>query len=447
MDSDPSAQILPKILLLLVLTLINAFFAASEIAIVSVNKNKIQKLSEDGDKRAKLVEKLISEPTNFLSTIQVAITLAGLFSSAIAAKELSAPFAKILESIGTPFSDTVSFVSITIILAFFNLVFGELVPKRIALVKAEAMSLFVVRPIRFIGKISFPFVKLLSFSTSLVLRLFGINSENLEEDVSEEEIRSMLASAKKSGTFNETEHEMLEGVFEFNDILAHEIMTPRTDVCAIDIDEPLEESLKEIMEMKHSRIPVYEDSIDNIIGILYIKDFIKEAYKVGFNNVNVRSVLRDAFFIPESKNIDILFKELQSNRKHIAILVDEYGGFSGIVTMEDLVEEIMGNIQDEFDEEEIDFQKIDDLNYILSGSYEITDLNEEFELELSEEEHETISGFLINELGYIPKDGEKPFIKTDNAEFYVLRVSNHRIQKVKMHLLPKEDEESDESEE
>lgn len=446
MDPDSSTQVLSQIGLLLLLTLINAFFSASEMAIVSVNKNKIRTLSEEGNKSAMLVEKLLEEPTNFLSTIQVAITLAGFFSSAMAATGLSEPLGNLLSSLGVPYSGTIAFVLVTVILAFVNLVFGELVPKRIALLKAEKVSLFVVRPVRFVGKIAYPFIKLLSLTTSLVLRMLGMHSETLEEEVSEEEIRSMLAVGKESGVFNETEQDMIEGIFEFDDILADEIMTPRTNVYSIDINDPLSEYLDELMEMKHSRIPVYDDSIDNIIGILYIKDFVVQAHKVGFDNVDISSILRKPYFVPESKNIDVLFRDLQTNHQQIAILVDEYGGFSGIVTMEDVIEEIMGNIQDEYDEDEVDFLKVDKNTYILAGNYDISDLNEETHLNIPDDEHDTINGFLLNELGYIPEDKEKPVIKTEDADFYVLNVENKRINKVKMvlHLKKDEDEKTEE---
>ena len=284
MDPDPG-PIGTQLLLLALLTMVNAFFACAEMAIVSVNKTKIGILADEGSKKAKMVQKLIQEPTRFLSTIQVAITLAGFFSSASAATGISEVLGAYLQRRGIPYGNQISFVGVTVILAFITLVFGELVPKRIALQKAESISMFVVGPVGVVSVIASPFVKLLSLSTNLVLRITGMHHEQLEEKVSEEEIRSMIESGKEHGVFNEAEQDMIESIFEFDDKLASEVMTSRTDVYAVDINEPLESYLDEMLETRHSRVPVYDEDIDNIVGVLYIKDFLLEARKVGFENV------------------------------------------------------------------------------------------------------------------------------------------------------------------
>ena len=330
MDAGPESSITLQLILIVVLTLINAYFAASEMAIVSVNKNKIRRLSEEGNKKAKLVEKLLDQPTNFLSTIQVAITLAGFFNSASAATGISVSLANLLKVWSIPYADTIAVVLITILISF-TLIFGELVPKRIALQKAEWYSMFCAKPILIISKIAGPFIKILSWSTKFVLRLFGMDDENVEESLSREEIRSMVESGQETGVFNEIETDMITNIFEFDDSLALNVMTPRTDVYCIDINDPLSENIDQMMSMQYTRIPVYDDSIDNIIGILNMKDFAIEARQVGFDNVDIRKLLRKPYFVLETKNIDDLFKELQEDRQHIAILVDEYGGFSGIV--------------------------------------------------------------------------------------------------------------------
>lgn len=436
MDSDPrTSSITGQIILIIVLTLINAYFAASEMAIVSVSKTKMRHLAEEGNKKARLVEKLIDEPTAFLSTIQVAITLAGFFNSASAATGISQRFAVVLQGWNVPYASTIAMVVITIALSFITLIFGELVPKRIALQKAESFSMFCAKPILTLSKIASPFIKILSFSTKLVLRIFGMHDENVEESLSREEIRSMVNSGQENGVFNETETEMINNLFEFDDIQASEVMTPRTDVFCIDINDPLSKYMDEIMKMHYSRIPVYEDTVDNIIGILNIKDFYIAAHQTHYDyaKIDIRRILRKPYFVLETKKIDALFKELQRTHHHIAILVDEYGGFSGIVTIEDLIEEITGDIEDEFDQLETpDLQKVDDKTYILDGLMSLDDLNEELPLQLDNEEYDTLSGYLIDMLGYIPEDGSHPSLDVDHLHFDILKVEDKHIETVRL---------------
>lgn len=442
MDADPMQSIGMQLIVILILTLINAYFAASEMAIVSVNKTKIHRLAEEGNRKAKLVEHLLQEPTSFLSTIQIAITLAGFFNSASAATGISLRLGSVFTSWNIPYGSTIAMVVVTILLSFFTLVFGELVPKRIALQNAEKFSMFCAKPILIIAKIAYPFIKILSWSTRLILRIFGMKDENVEESLSREEIRSMVESGQESGVFAEEEAEMIDSIFAFDDILADEIMTPRPDVFCIDIDDPLSEYLDELMEMHYSRIPVYKDSIDHIIGILNIKDFVVEARNCGFENVDISKILRKPYFVLESKNIDDLFREMQRKHEHIAILIDEYGGFSGIVTMEDLVEEIMGDIEDEYDEmDEPEIKKIDDYTYRIDGAAPIDDINEELGLSLESENHETISGFLLDLIGQIPEDGEEREVLWDNLKFQIEEVKDKRIHKVHL-FLPKNTVES-----
>ena len=432
MDTDPE-PIIFQLILIVILTLINAYFAASEMAIVSVNKNKIHRLAEEGNKKAALVEKLLEQPTSFLSTIQVAITLAGFFNSASAATGISVRLGDALSKWNIPYGETISMVVVTVILSFITLIFGELVPKRIALQKAESFSMTCARPIVIISKIALPFIKILSWTTSFLLRVIGMHDEKIEESLSREEIRAMIESGQEKGVFNETETEMINSIFEFDDILAHNIMTPRPDVYCIDIDEPLSENLNELMKMQYTRIPVYEESIDNIIGILNMKDYFIEAYKVGFDNVDIRSILRKPYFVLESKCIDELFKEMQKNNQHISILIDEYGGFSGIVTIEDLIEEVMGEIEDEYDKnEDPEVKKLDDSTYILDGLMSLDDINDKFNLNLESENHETISGFLLDILDYIPEDGEEKTIECNNIVFNIKEFKDKRINKVEM---------------
>lgn len=436
MDELPGAtNIISQLLFLLILTIANAFFAGAEMATVSVNKNKIKIFAEDGNKTALLLQELLKEPTRFLSTIQVAITLSGFLASASAATSFSYPLSVIMTKLGIPYGETIAIVLVTIILSFFTLVFGELVPKRIALQKAETISLFTVKPILFISKLTSPFIKFLSLSTNFILQILGMKAENLEENISKEEIKSMIEAGQANGVFNETEKEMINSIFEFDDILASEIMIPRTDVYSIKIDVPINEYLDELLATKHSRIPVYEEDIDNIIGILYIKDLILEARNKGFENIDIRSILHKPYLVPESKNIDTLFKEMQKSKKYIAILIDEYGGFSGIVTMEDLVEEVMGNIDDEYDDSEPKLEKIDNHTYLIDGLYSIDNLIENLDINIISKNHNTISGYLINLLGEIPDDTFlNKEIKVNNIIFKIKNIKENRIDKIELIL-------------
>ena len=290
LDSDPGG-ILSKLILIAILTAINAFFASAEMAIVSVNKSKVKALSEEGNKNAKLLYKLIKEPSNFLSTIQIGITLAGFFSSASAATGLSTYIANILRPLNIPYTNEISMIVITIILSYFTLVFGELVPKRIALKKSESIALNSVKLIYFISIIAKPFIKILSLSTGLVLKLTGNNDSDIEDTVSEDEIKALIHRSTEDGLIDDDEKEMLCKVFEFNDRLAKEIMTSRSDTFLIDIDDDFKDVLDKILELNYSRIPVYKDDIDNIIGILYVRDLLAKAREVGFDNINIESIL------------------------------------------------------------------------------------------------------------------------------------------------------------
>lgn len=438
MESEPgpasNSSIMTQFILVAILTLINAFFASAEMAIVSMNKNKVKLLADQGNKRAQLLLKLIQEPTKFLSTIQVGITLAGFFSSASAATGISDNFAVYLSSLNVPYSEEIALVLITIGLSYITLVFGELFPKRLALQKSEAIAMFSVVPIVYVSKITNPFVKLLSASTNILAKITGLDRNNLEEKVSKEEIKSLVEVGQEHGVINETEKEMINSIFEFDDKLAKEVMTPRTEVFLIDINEPVTQFLDKLLEEKYSRVPVYDDNMDNIIGILYIKDFIIEARKHGFENVDIKNILHAPYFVHESKNIDKLFKELQSSKNHMAILIDEYGGFSGVVTIEDLIEEVMGNIEDEYDDEEPEITKVDNNTYIVSGLLSLDELNEHLALDLMSENYDTVGGFLMDIMGRIPKKNEEKTIKYGNIIFKIEEVKEKRIEKVKISI-------------
>ena len=448
MESDPqAANILSQLAVLVVLTAVNAFFAGSEMAVVSVNKNKIHRLAEQGNRNAALIERLMEDSTVFLSTIQVAITLAGFFSSASAATGIAQVLGGVMAEAGVPYSQSIAGVVVTVILAYFNLVFGELVPKRIALQKAEGFSLLCVRPIYMLSLVMNPFIKLLSFSTSSVLKLIGMHSETLESEVSEEEIKSMLETGSETGVFNDIEKEMITSIFSFDDKRAREVMVPRQDMVTIDINEPVEAYIDEILQSMHSKIPVYEDEIDNIIGILSTKTLMIEARKSSLENLNIRAMLTEPYFVPENRRTDALFKEMQKNKNKLAILIDEYGGVSGMVTLEDLIEEIVGDIHEEYEEVEPDIQEIVPHKvFRVSGSISLFDLNEEMHLHI-DSTCDTLSGYLMEILGYIPDQERLPLlVETPEADFEVESMDDRVIDKVKLTLKeskeaePKEDE-------
>ena len=433
MDPEPMSLV-SQFILILVLTLLNAFFASAEMAIVSVNRNRIKMLADDGNKKASLLVDLLEEPNKFLSTIQVGITLAGFFSSASAATGISEVIGASLSQLGIPYAQSISLVVITIILSYFTLVFGELVPKRIALQKSEQIAMLSVRPIVFVFKFSKPFVKLLSLSTNVLLRVIGMSDTDLEEKVSREEIKSLVDAGEEYGVINQIEKEMINSIFDFDDKLAKEVMTPRTEVYMINSQLPL--SIEELLEENYSRIPVYEGDMDNIIGILYLKDFLHEAYQVGFENVGIKKLLHRPYFVPECKNIDQLFKELQKSKNHLAVLIDEYGGFSGIVTIEDLIEEVMGDINDEYDDDDPVIRKIDNDTYIVNGLISIKELNDKLQLNLDEEteDYDTLGGFLINQIDYIPSETEECMVEYENLVFKIECVKDKRIEMVKIHI-------------
>jgi putative hemolysin len=433
MDPDPESNYLFQILLLLILIIINAFFAMAEMATVSANRNTIRTKAADGKKSAVLLLDLIEKPNKFLSTIQVCITLAGFLQSAVAATAMADDLGGFINRIFHISSGNgIAVVIITFILSFFNLVLGELTPKRIALQYSDKIAMFTAYPVWFVSKIAAPFIFLLSATVSLILRLFGINKETIDEIYSEEEIKSHLDVGIETGLIDETGKEMISSVFEFDDKLAYEIMTPRTDIFMLSINDKVEEYVDELLKSRFSRIPYYNKDSDDIVGVLYMKDFIIQAKKVGFNRVNVQNLLQKPFFVPESKNINELFNEMQETKKHMSFLIDEYGGVSGIVTTEDIVEEIMGAIDDEYDDAEPKMDKLNDGSYVIDGNYYLDDLNDELSIDLQSDDYETIGGFLMNEIGEIPDDDStvQQVVEIENLKFTIESWKERRIDRV-----------------
>ena len=422
-----------QIAVLVVLILLNAYFAASEIAFISLNDAKIEKQAKEGNKKAKQIYKMLKNPSKFLATIQIGITLAGFLSSAFAsdafADKLAPMLNNLLPMLGTDTWRTISIILITILLSFFTLVFGELVPKRLAMKYYEKVSFGTIGVIRGISFITAPFVKLLTFSTNVISKIFGVK-ENEEEIVTEEEIKMMIDEGEEKGTIDQEEKELLNNVFEFNDTTASEIMTPRIDIFALKISQDLYEVLDELDDYKCSRIPVYEDTIDNIKGIILIKDILKDLRDK--KKINIKKLIKEVHFVPESVPIDKLFRQLQRNKMQMAIVIDEYGGTAGLVTMEDILEELVGNIFDEHDEEELEYELIDENTYMVNGNISIGDLEKIIGIEISDGDYETLSGYLLGKLEELPPEGEETIIEDGKLTYKIEEYEDKRIKRVKI---------------
>lgn len=427
---------LSEILLLLVLILLNAFFAASEIALISLNDNKISFMAEEGNKKARQIKQLLGEPSKFLATIQIGITLAGFLASAFAAESFSGGLVELIKQTGIGIPDSwlksISVVAITIVLSYFTLVFGELVPKRLAMKKAEPISMLVVSPLNFLSLLTAPFVTLLTTSTNFVVRIFGFDPLEEDEKITEEEIRMMVDVGEKKGAIQEAEKVMINNIFEFNDKTVEDIMTHRTDIVAFPLEIDLDSVINSINIEKFSRIPVYEENIDNIIGVLYIKDLIYHMSSIHEKaEFDLKAIIRPPYFVPASKRTDQLLKEIQRNKTHMAIVIDEYGGTAGIVTLEDLLEEIVGNIFDEYDEEEEEIHKLDENTFIIQGHASLDHVKDHLDIDLPVDDYDTLSGFIIGQLGRIPGPDDKPTLEFDGVIFKVQEVYEKRIARVK----------------
>ena len=449
MGTDPGSIIL-KIVTLFALIFVNAFFSMSEMAIVTLNDNKIDKMASEGNKKAKQIQKLTENTSSFLSTIQIGVTLAGFLTSATAAQSFAEMLANaigktsIVNVIPVGVISGFSTVVITLIMSYFSLVLGELVPKKIAMNKPEKMAFMAAPILVFVAKVTRPVVKFLAFSTNGVLRLLGIDPHADEEVVTEEEIRMMVDVGGEKGVIEDAQIEMINNIFEFDDIDVADIMTHRTDMVCIDDDEPLSEAVKLSIENGFSRIPVYEEDPDDIIGIVYIKDFLKY---VGTNlpkTKTVKDMMRPAYYVPETKRCGELFTEMTEKRVQMAVVIDEYGGTAGIVTLEDLLESIVGNIQDEYDQEDEEISIINDTVFEVDGITDIEEVEEHIGKTFPDGDYDTIGGYIISVLGFLPQDGEMNEVTFENVKFTVLNVEERRIGKVKVEILPIEEKEKEE---
>lgn len=444
-DYGGSGSIWPQILLIVILTILNAIFAATEMAVVSLNRNKVNQMAEDGNKKAKTLLRLIDDQTRFLSTIQVGITFAGMLSSASAATTLSSGFGQTLANMGVPQGQSIAVLVITLIISYISLVFGELVPKRIALQNSENVAISVAGFINVLSIALGPFSKLLSMSTKVVLKVLGKYSEDIEEKISEEELRSYISVGQEQGVINSQGKDMMINIFEFDDSASYEIMTPRTELFMVAHEDFGLDAVSDILNSGHSRIPIYGDNRDDVVGIVYVKDLFVELEKNNYEFIDVDNVMKEPYFVPESKKIDQLLFELQNSKNYLALLVDEYGGISGLVTIEDIVEEIVGEIEDEYDIDKDRIEKIGINKYVIGGHVELKTINDKLFTDIDSDNSETIGGYAVEKLGYFPEDASStPLIYGDETHtLKVLKVNNKRISEVLLTIIDEDKETQD----
>ncbi|HFR3746806.1 TPA: hemolysin family protein, partial [Streptococcus suis] len=441
---DPGSQtIYLQLLILFLLTLFNAFFSASEMALVSLNRSRVEQKAADGEKKYIRLLQVLENPNNFLSTIQVGITFISILSGASLANDLGAVFAKWMGNSTT--AQTAGYWLALAMLTFVSIVLGELYPKRIAMNMKENLAVVTAPVIIFLGKIVSPFVWLLSAATNLISRITPMNFDDADEQMTRDEIEYILTKSEK--TLDAEEIEMLQGVFSLDELMAREVMVPRTDAFMVDIEDDTATIMAAILKQNFSRIPVYDGDKDNIIGLIHTKKILSEAFSNGFDNLNIRRIMQETLFVPETIFVDDLLTSLRNTQNQMAILLDEYGGVAGLVTLEDLLEEIVGEIDDETDKTEIFVREIADNTYIVQGNMTLNDFNEHFEMELESDNVDTIAGYYLTGVGTIPSQDEKVSFEVDSKNHHLVfindKVKNGRVTKLKLLITPLEKEETD----
>ncbi len=432
---DPSSQnLVVQIVLLFFLTFLNAFFSASEMAMVSLNRSRVEQKAEEGDRAYQRLLNVLEEPNHFLSTIQVGITLINILAGASLADTLGRMFATWMGGSETAYA-VGSFLALAL-LTYISIVLGELYPKRIALNLKESLAVRTAPIILFLGKIVSPFVWLLSASTNLLSRLTPMEFDDADEKMTRDEIEYMLSKSEES--LDAEELEMLQGVFTLDELMARELMVPRTDAFMVDIKNASEENIQAILKQNFSRIPVYEGDKDNIIGILHTKRILTEAFTAGFENLSLEKILQEPLFVPETMFVDDLLTSLRNTQNQMAILLDEYGGVAGLVTLEDLLEEIVGEIEDETDKAELEVRELADGSYIVLGAMTLNDFNEHFDVELESDDVDTIAGYYITTLGSIPAEGECLSVDLESNGYRLTlrndKVKRGRVTKLRLHM-------------
>ena len=428
------------LVLLVVLIALNAVFACAEIAFISVNDARVAKMAEEGDKRAKRVAALNSQPAKFLATIQVAITLSGFLNSALAADNFAEPLTEWLLGMGVPIPrsvlNTLAVVVITLVLSYLTLIFGELVPKRVAMRKADALALGMSGLISTLSRLCAPLVWLLSASTNGVLRLLGIDPNETDEDVSEEDIRMMVDAGGEKGAIDREEQTFIQNVFAFDDLTAGEIATHRTDVDLLWMDEDMDAWERTIQATRHTRYPVCEDSADHIVGILNARDYFRLADRS--REAVLAAAIQPAYFVPESVKADVLFRNMRREHCSLAVVLDEYGGMSGIVTLNDLVEQLVGDLEDDNTPVQKAPPVVDLGNgtWRVQGYADLEDVEEALGIELPEEDYDTFTGLVFDALGQVPRDGSQLELETNGLAIQVEDIQEHQVASALVRKLP-----------
>lgn len=428
-----------EVLIVIALILLNGFFSGTEMALISLRKSRLKQLVKEGNKKALIAEKLLQNPEEFLATIQVGITLVSTIASAFAGANMARVLNPFLEHSSWPVisqnAETISFAFIVIVVTYLTVILGELIPKSLGIKFSEKFSLFVVYPMYLLSKISFPITKLLTLSSNVVLKLFGDKTSFMESKITEEELRTILYESHKAGTLKKYEHEILDNIFDFSDIAVGQIMTPRSKIFAVDISESSEKNIKAIIESGYTRIPFFRDNIDNVIGILNIKYLLGELQKN--HHPNLSELMKKPYFVPNTQRISDLLKKFQKEKIHMAIVTDEHGDIDGLVTIEDILEEIVGDIDDESDEDKKLISRQKDGGYQVDGSVSIVDFNRYFKTDFPEDEqYITVSGLLLDQLEKIPDVGTKTII--GNVEFTIKEKTERMIKLLGIKKLSKE---------
>lgn len=435
------------LLLQIFLIALNAIFACAEIAVISTNTVKLEQLAEKGDRRAKRLLKLTDQPARFLATIQVAITLSGFLGSAFAADNFAEPLVAWLHGLGIHVPEAIVVILITIVLSFFTLIFGELVPKRIAQRKAESLALGISGLVYGISKVFAPLVALLTVSTNGILRLFRIDPNATDEDISEEDIKLMVDAGTKQGAIDDEEKELIQNIFEFDDLTAGEIATHRTDVVMLWQDESPEEWDRIIRENRFTFYPICGESVDEVIGVLCAKDYFRLSSTD--RETVMRDAVRPAYFVPDGVKADLLFRNMKNERVSLSVVLDEYGGVLGIVTMHDLIERLIGDFTAETSEEEpeLEIQPLEDGTWRVLGSVSLDELEKELNVEIPHEDCDTIGGLALAKLGSIPADGTAFQVETEVLSIQVESVLDRQVKSAIISKITSIDEQESKNEE
>jgi putative hemolysin len=416
-----------RIAAILLLVAGNAVFVAAEYALVTGRRARLEDRVRKGSRAASTALRLMDQPVRFISTVQVGITVFGILLGALGEPLISSYFEGILPR-------GVSFLIAFFILTYLSVVFGELVPKALALEKSESVAIALAIPLDWLAKILYPLVWVLDSSAMAVARLLRLPPARAGLTAStEEDIRHLVAEAEDLGAIETAEEEMVYKVFDFADKEAHEVMVPRPQVVAVSVDLPTQDALAALVDSPYTRYPVYRDSLDDVLGILHVRDLFRALYDRGIENVEVAELIRTAYVVPETKDLAALLGEFRRQNQHMAVVVDEYGGFVGIVTLEDLLEEIVGEIEDEYDLPDESVEQVDEHRIRIDGTFPIDDFNEQFKQELPQEDYHTVAGFVFGQLGRAPEEGDN--VEWDGLRFGVIEVDGPRIGRLEVEFL------------